>query len=378
LIIDDPMKPEEAASDVRRQFANEWFSQSIVPRLDDKQRGRIILIMQRLHKEDMTGYVLARGDWTHVSLPAIAQEDELHEIATPFGLIRHRRREGEALHPDREPLDELAKLRIAMGSAFFSAQYLQMPTPPGGGLVKIDWFPRFDLEHSPLFDRIVQSWDTAVSSKDLSSYSVCTSWGLAARKAYLIHVYRNRLEYPDLRRAVVAQARVFSAGTVLIEDAASGASLLQDLRTELSAVRGCKPTGDKIMRMNAQTAHIENCVVYLPREAPWLPDLVHELTMFPKGRYADQVDSISQALDFIFTANAQGWVDYYDRLVRKSKGGDHSAQAPRNVKAVSSMPNVVLKVNSGRYVEPDSGGIYWLTENEAQGVRFMPDMTILP
>ena len=145
LILDDPTKPEEAASDTRRQSANDWFSQSAVTRLNDKRRGRIILIMQRLHEDDLTGYVVAKGGWTHLSLPAIAQEDEMHTITTPFGLVRHRRREGEALHPDREPIAELTKLRASMGSAFFSAQYLQSPTPPGGGLVKIGWFPRFDL-----------------------------------------------------------------------------------------------------------------------------------------------------------------------------------------------------------------------------------------
>jgi len=317
LIIDDPTKPEEAASDARRQFGNEWFSQSAVTRLNDKRRGRIILIMQRLHEDDLTGYVMAQGGWTHVSLPAIAQEDERHAITTPFGVVRHRRHTGEALHPEREPLEELTKLRTSMGTAFFSAQYLQSPTPPGGGIVKIGWFPRFDLGQPPSFDRIVQSWDTAVSSKERSSYSVCTTWGVLAKKAYLIHVYRKRLEFPDLRRAVISQARTFSASTVLIEDAASGASLIQDLRMELSSVRGCKPTRDKIIRMDAQTAHIENGVVYLPSEAPWLPDLEHELAMFPKGRYADQVDSISQALEFIFTkSDAQGWVDFYEALAR--------------------------------------------------------------
>jgi predicted phage terminase large subunit-like protein len=380
LILDDPTKPEEAASDVRRQFANDWFSQSAVTRLNDKRRGRIILIMQRLHEDDLTGYVVAQGGWTHLSLPAIAQEDETHAITTPFGLVRRRRREGEALHPDREPIEELAKLRASMGSAFFSAQYLQSPTPPGGGLVKIEWFPRFDLGQPPKFDRIVQSWDTAVSSKELSSFSVCTTWGVQAKKAYLIHVLRKRLEFPGLRRAVISQARVFGARTVLIEDAASGASLLQDLRTELSSVRGCKPIRDKVDRMVGRTAHIENGVVYLPSEAPWLPDLEHELTMFPKGRYADQVDSISQALEFIFTQpDPQEWVDFYIGMANKlQKPSDDPDPAPRNVRVRHSTPNCMLKVNSGRLAKPDADGIFWLTEREAQGVRFMPGITFLP
>lgn len=379
LILDDPTKPEEAASDVRRQVANDWFSQSAVTRLNDKRRGRIILIMQRLHEDDMTGYVVAQGSWTHLSLPAIAQQDEGYAIATPFGLIHHRRREGDALHPDREPLTELGKLKASMGSAFFSAQYLQVPTPPGGGIVKIDWFRQFDLEHPPTFDRIEQSWDTAISSKELSSYSVCTTWGIMGKKAFLIHVYRKRLEYPDLRRAVVSQAKSFGASVVLIEDAASGASLLQDLRTELSCVRGCKPTGDKVMRMNAETAHVENGFVYLPIDAPWLEELVHELTMFPKGRYADQVDSISQALEFIFKQrDAQGWLDFYAREAERLNGDQKQTNsAPRNVRVIASLPNIItLHVNSGRDVKPDANGIFWLTEQEAQSMRFMPGMTI--
>src|SRR6185437_5335171 len=115
LIVDDPIKPEEAASDVQRKSVNDWFAQSLLTRLNNKSLGRILLIMQRLHEEDLTGYVIAQGGWTHLSLPAIAQQDEIWAITTPFGTIRHRRREGEALHPDREPLAELAKLHASMG-----------------------------------------------------------------------------------------------------------------------------------------------------------------------------------------------------------------------------------------------------------------------
>jgi predicted phage terminase large subunit-like protein len=324
----------------------------------------------------LTGYVLTQNGWTHLSLPAIAQESETHTISTPFGSFRHHRRAGEALHPEREPLEVLDGLRRSMGSAFFSAQYLQSPTPPGGGVVHLDWFPRFELENPPDFDRYVQSWDTAVSAKELSSFSVCTTWGIRAKKAYLIHVFRRRMEFPELRRMIVSQARAFHASIVLIEEAVSGASVLQDLRRELSTVRGCKPCGDKIMRMRAQTAHIENGFVYLPKAAPWLPDLEHELAMFPKGRYADQVDSIAQALEFIFTqTSVHPVLEYYEQLLKKQKLGDD--REPRNVRVVSSFP-CGLKVNSGRHVSADADGIFWLTEREAEGVRCMPNITILP
>jgi predicted phage terminase large subunit-like protein len=381
ILLDDPTKPEEAASEARRQLANDWFSQSVVTRLNDKRLGRIVLIMQRLHEDDMTGHVVAQGGWTHLSLPAIAQADETHAIVTPCGSMRHHRREGEALHPEREPIEELNKLRISMGTSFFSAQYLQSPTPPGGGLVKISWFPRFDLEQPPRFDRIVQSWDTAVTAKELSSYSVCTTWGIIGRKAFLIHILRKRMEFPELRCAVISQARAFGASIVLIEEAASGASLLQDLRSELSSVRGCKPTGDKVMRMNAQTAHIENGFVYLPREAPWLPDLEHELMMFPKGRYADQIDSISQALEFIFAQSDVGaQIEFCNRMNGMGTANDDVESVTRKVRVISNNPGMKfeIKTNSGRLVRPDAKGIYWVTENEAQSIRLMPEFKILP
>lgn len=379
IIIDDPIKPEEAWSDTRRQSTNDWYSQSVVPRLNDKPVGVIILIMQRLHEEDLTGYAVAQGGWTHLSLPAIAQEDESFAIETPFGTYHQRRLTGEALHPDREPLEVLADLRRSMTTAFFSAQYLQSPTPPGGGMVKLDWFPRFDLAHPPRIDRVIQSWDTGLKVKDLSSYSVCTTWGIAENKPHLLHVLRGRLEYPDLRRAVLEQAAFYRPSDVLIEEAASGISLLQDLRADLPSIRGIKPAGEKAMRMRAQTARIENGLVLLPLAAPWLADFEHELVMFPKGRYEDQIDSVSQALNFIFgTSDCEGWVQYYAEL---AAGGRGLSPAPDPeaypVRAIATGAPCDIKTNSGRLVKPDANGIYWLSQQEAQAVCFMPGMKVL-
>ncbi|HTJ90427.1 MAG TPA: hypothetical protein VL356_09660, partial [Acidocella sp.] len=95
---------------------------------------------------------------------------------TPFGMLRHERKAGEALHPEREPLETLAKQRQLLGTSFFAAQYLQSPTPPGGGLIKTAWFSRFDLSRKPHFSRIVQSWDCASKSCELNDYSICTTW----------------------------------------------------------------------------------------------------------------------------------------------------------------------------------------------------------
>jgi predicted phage terminase large subunit-like protein len=149
------------------------------------------------------------------------------------------------------------------------------------------------------FDTIVQSWDTANKESELADYSACTTWGVKGKKVYLLHVLRKRMAYPDIKRAVVAQAEAWNARAVLIEDKASGIQLVQELRETLSRVKGIKCEGDKLMRMLAQTPEIENGNVLLPKQAPWLSDYVQELTTFPKAKYDDQVDSTAQALKWI-------------------------------------------------------------------------------
>ena len=136
-----------------------------------------------------------------------------------------------------------------------------------------------------------QSWDTAAKAKAINDPSVCTTWGVHGQALWLLDVFRVRFEYPELKRTIIARARHFKANLVLIEDKGSGISLLQDLiRDGLRNVQGVLPVDDKIMRMRLQTAVIENGFVYLPQNAPWLPDYLHELMMFPKGRHDDQVD----------------------------------------------------------------------------------------
>lgn len=152
------------------------------------------------------------------------------------------------------------------------------------------------------FDIKIQGWDTANKSTELSDYSVCTTWGRANRHVYLLHVFRQRLNYPDLRRKVKELATLFGVDSILIEDKASGTQLIQDLQAEhlFGTCPYETPSGmDKIMRLHAQTAWFENGLVFLPRHAPWLSDYVTEPTGFPGTKYDDQVDSTTQALSHL-------------------------------------------------------------------------------
>jgi predicted phage terminase large subunit-like protein len=301
IVIDDPLKPEDALSAAQRHACNGWYDHTLYSRLNDKQCGAIIIVMQRLHEDDLVGHVLEQEGWDVVRFPAIAEMDETHEVETIFGRRSFARRQGEALHPDREPLSTLDRIRRTIGEYNFAGQYQQSPAPRGGGLVKADWFKRYNEKNRPeTFDRIVQSWDTANKATELSDFSVCTTWGIKGKELFLIGLFRRRLEYPALKRAVREQQGLYNADVVLIEDKASGTQLIQELRSE-----GCggvttqyQPTADKVMRMHAQTALIENGFVFIPESAPWVAEYLHEITVFPNGKHDDQVDSTAQFLDW--------------------------------------------------------------------------------
>jgi predicted phage terminase large subunit-like protein len=319
IIIDDPLKPDEAPSEAQRQAANDWFDNTLYTRLNDKRTGAIVIIMQRLHLDDLVGHVLEKESWEVINLPAIAQDDESWEYATFLGPTRYARSVGELLHPHREPREVLDGLRGALGEYSFSAQYLQAPVPLGGGIVKAEWLSYYE-DKPEKFDTIVQSWDTANKESELADYSVCTTWGVKGKKLYLLHVLRKRMQYPELKRAVVAQAQAWNPESILIEDKASGVQLVQELRETMSRVKGIKCEGDKLMRMLAQTPEIENGNVLLPRQAPWLPDYVQELTTFPKAKYDDQVDSTAQALRWITVEGREpGMLVYYRNLLEEER-----------------------------------------------------------
>jgi predicted phage terminase large subunit-like protein len=339
IMIDDPLKPEEALSKAPRQACNEWFVNTLYSRLNDKRTGAIIIIMQRLHEDDLVGHVLAQEPWEVLSFPAIAETDEVHRIETIWGPRCFMRRCGEALHPEREPLETLEHIRRTLGEYNFAGQYQQSPAPLGGGLVKAEWFKHYRENELPeRFERVVQSWDTANKATELSDFSVCTTWGVKGKNLFLLAVCRKRLEYPALKRAVIEHQRLFNASVVLIEDKASGTQLIQDLIADgCHGVTRYQPTGDKTMRLHAQTAVIENGFVHIPETAPWLAEYLHELTVFPNGKHDDQADSTAQFLDWLKTPfPGQGIYELYRQ--RAAAAAQYAKpQPPKTVYAIGSM-----------------------------------------
>jgi predicted phage terminase large subunit-like protein len=322
--------------------------------------------MQRLHEDDLVGHVLALEPWEVLSFPAIAEDDEIHRIETIWGPRCFTRRRGEALHPDREPLETLEHIRRTIGEYNFAGQYQQSPAPLGGGMVKAEWFKRYSENERPeRFDRIVQSWDTANKATELSDFSVCTTWGVKGKNLFLLSLLRRRLEYPALKRAVREQQSLFNATEVLIEDKASGTQLIQELIEDGGhGVTRYQPTGDKTMRMHAQTAMLEHGFVHIPKTASWVPEYLHEMTVFPNGKHDDQVDSTAQFLDwFKRPFPNQGYYEWARRQAERYRNPDN----PERFRVLLEGPiGASVQTFSGRHLNVASDGTLELSADDAQ------------
>ena len=296
IIIDDPLKPEEASSQSSRERVNRYFGETLYSRLDSKTDGVIIVVMQKIHDDDLAGFVLRQQGWTHLNLPAIAEVDEL----IPIGKGRtYSRKVGDALHPAREPLAALETMKTMLGSAAFQAQYQQSPVPEQGNLIRRDWIYSYETLPSREGARVVQSWDTAMKGDQVHDYSVCTTWLACDNRHYLIDLVRFQGEYPTLIRQAVALYSQHKPDAVLIEDQGSGTALIQDLRANHGiSSTPIRPKGDKVTRLSVISPRFESGQVRFPGNAPWRPALLRELLTFPQARFDDQVDSVTLYLQW--------------------------------------------------------------------------------
>ena len=302
IIIDDLMNATDASSETRRAAARDFFSQALRSRLNDQETGRIVSVQQRLHEDDPTAFLLELGDWTHLNLKAVADRNETHQLY--FGKTVTRQA-GEVLCPARQNLKTLEEIRHDIGNQAFEAQYQQNPVPPDGALLRMDRLHFYDElpcegEEWPY---VVQSWDTAHSPEPGADFSVCTTWGAWNDHWYLIDVFRRRLAFPDVMSAIRAQKFALHAGTVLVEYASSGQAIVQNFWRDTPGARewliGLPVRGNKVERVAGQTARLESGRFVFPaEETPWRDDLLRELRAFPNGRHDDQVDSITQFVNW--------------------------------------------------------------------------------
>ena len=328
IILDDSMKAGDAKSEAERNSVKNWYVDTVPSRLDNPKAGVIMHIAQRTHVDDLCGYLMERGDWEKLVLPAIATLD-YEEIHVSEGHTFERFR-GDVLHPEHLPSEVLEERKRDIGSQNFEAQYQQDPVPPGGAMIQSAWFEWYTGRPKPgYFEVLTQSWDPAIETGEANDFSVCTTWGMRNNKHYVLGVFRGRLEFPTLVRTAVSLAHEWNPDRILIEKAGGGAQLAQTLyNLHGLPVITIAPLKDKVTRAAKPVAMIEARRVYLPREAPWLAELLRELLLFPYGKFDDQVDSVTQYLNYVFEKRRQS----LEINVLKSGGGgsvrsrDHYAE----------------------------------------------------
>ena len=294
LIIDDPHNPTQINSLKMRNRVIEWFEQTFVTRLNDKNKGAIVLVMQRLHEDDLSAHLLSSGGWQLLKIPAIAPEDITYDI----GRNNYQYKKGDLLNSKRDQLEFLSNIEQETGARNYAAQFLQEPLPASFNLLSPEDISYYDKVPEK-FDYYVQSWDTAIKVSEKADYSVGTSWGILDNKYYLVAMVRRKMSYPDLKKEIEKQATKFKPRHLLIEDKASGQSVIQDLKLAgYNNITPIKPKLDKVTRFASIIAIFQSGQAVLPEKSAYKRELLGELTSFPNAKNDDIVDSVSQFLHF--------------------------------------------------------------------------------
>jgi predicted phage terminase large subunit-like protein len=309
IIVDDPHTAQQAISDVERQAAIEWFDRTISTR-GASRHARIVVIMQRLHEQDLSGHLLARGGWTHVRWPM------RYEAYHPDPLDP-RTTEGELLWPSLFPDSVVTQLERNLGSYGTAGQLQQRPTPAEGGLIKRAWWRWYDPTTIPRgLSEIVISVDCALRAKETNDYTAAGVWGYRGPDVYGLKAIKGRWDYPELIRQIkdlhrwTVESFPNLTPMVLIENAGAGPDAIAELRRSMPGVMAEKPKGEKIQRVHAVLPLIEAGNVWLPgaalpdgrvntawKETPaWVEAFVDECAAFPMGAHDDHVDQMTQAI----------------------------------------------------------------------------------
>jgi predicted phage terminase large subunit-like protein len=296
VIIDDPMNATDANSESAREAVKTYFDRARSSRVNDETASRFILVMQRLHPDDLAGHLLDKGGWNQLMLQAKATEPARVDTG---GREMHEIRAGDLLHEARLPQSVLDRKLRDMGSANFQAQYQQDPVPALGNIVKRHWL-RYYLGTVALDGgRIVLSLDTATKTDTAHDYSVCTVWKWQGEKHLLIEVWRDKVGYPELKAAIIGLYNRYATPTILIEDSGNGTALIQELRSFGIPVIARTATQNKISRFVSSTSYIEAGQMLLPQDASWLAEFEAEILGMLNVKHDDQADSLSQYFGWV-------------------------------------------------------------------------------
>lgn len=294
VIVDDPANVNDASSDLMRQRTIEWWDQAMSTRLNDPKTGVKVIVMQRVHQDDLSGHVLAQGGYEHLKLSA---EYEGTKTVTSIGWEDPRTEPGELLWPERFGADEIANLKRAMGPYAAAGQLQQRPSPLEGGLFKREWWKFY--RELPALDEMIQSWDMAFKDTAGSDFVAGHVWGKSGADRYFVGRFHQRVDFVDTVKAVEAMSERYpTTRAKLVEDKANGPAVISTLRHKISGLLPITPEGGKLARANAVVPAIAAGNVYLPHPdtAPWVSEFIEECAQFPNGAHDDDVDAMTQAL----------------------------------------------------------------------------------
>tara|TARA_R100001369_G_C3307217_1_gene166719 strand:+ start:150 stop:1691 length:1542 start_codon:yes stop_codon:yes gene_type:complete len=313
-ILDDVMSEEDSYSEAGRRYVKEWYPAGLRTRI--MPNGAILIINTRYHFDDLCGWLLKQEEemseyktipWDVVKIPAWLDEEAAELLDLP---------EGGSYFPEWKPKEILeideAEIKASNGSRYWNSLYMQDPTPEEGGLIKKKWLQEWEHEEPPTCEFIIQTYDTAFSTRTTADFSVIQTWGIFsmfeqdengiedfAPNLILLGNVRGRFEYPELRRTAQMLYSKHRPDVCIIEKKASGQSLIQDMRRSGLPVKDYTPDRDKIARAYAASPIMEAGRVWIPKNKKWADELIEELIRFPHAAHDDQVDALVMAIHYL-------------------------------------------------------------------------------
>lgn len=298
IIIDDPVKREDAYSTVKRKTANDWIDQTINTRLNDPMRGGIVMIMQRFHQDDPAGHVLELGGWEHLDIPRLCESTTTYSI----GSYSHTYKRGETLNPVRVSLDAIPAMQKALGSVAWISQQQQRPADESTSIFPRKYWRYYDALPVPIeeMDETAQTWDMTFKAGEDTAYVVGQTWARHRANKYLVDQVRERMEFTAALKAVADAKRKWpTTGAIVIEDKANGPAIINALKDRIPGIVATSPgQNSKESRARAWAPEQEAGNIYLPNPAhhPWVNDFIDEHALCPANKYWDQVDAAGQLI----------------------------------------------------------------------------------